>query len=81
LATASGWQHLRTTPAARVKAIRHGQQPWGVRIVVDLDRPTLGKSATAVSTKAKEDKGTRTIVPIMFIKNGQSRLMRQLTQP
>jgi exopolysaccharide biosynthesis protein len=47
LAVLAGWQlqadgdTLRiTTPAARVKAIRHAQQPWGVRIVVDLDRPT-----------------------------------------
>ena len=47
LAVLAGWQlqvdgnTLRiTTPAARVKAIRQGQQSWGVRIVVDLDRPT-----------------------------------------
>lgn len=47
LAASSGWQFSRngntlqiTTPTARVKAIRKGQQPWGERIVVDLDRPT-----------------------------------------
>lgn len=47
LATLEGWQlqtngnTLRiTTPAAKVKAIRLGKQPWGMRIVVDLNRPT-----------------------------------------
>ncbi len=29
-----------TTPAARVRTIRQGKQPWGDRIVVDLDNPT-----------------------------------------
>lgn len=48
LGTLAGWQLKRngdtlqiTTPTARVKAIRNGQQPWGDRIVVDLDRPTF----------------------------------------
>ena len=42
-----GWQMqvdgdiLRlTTPEARIRTIREGKQPWGDRIVVDLDRPT-----------------------------------------
>ena len=44
----AGWQFsanddtLRiTTPAAKMQAIRQGRQPWGDRIVVDLDRPTF----------------------------------------
>jgi len=47
LAQVEGWQLstqgntlLITTPAAKVGAIRLEQQPWGDRIVVDLDRPT-----------------------------------------
>lgn len=46
LARQSGWQvqasgaTLRiTTPAARVLAIRQGKQPWGDRLVLELDRP------------------------------------------
>lgn len=43
----AGWQvqasgntlHI-TLPAARVQAIRQGRQPWGDRIVIDLNRPT-----------------------------------------
>lgn len=29
-----------TTPVARVKGLRQGQQIWGDRLVIDLDRPT-----------------------------------------
>jgi hypothetical protein len=43
----AGWQIqasgniLRiTSPVARVQAIRQGRQPWGDRIVLDLNRPT-----------------------------------------
>lgn len=44
----AGWQVstngdiLRiNTPPARVQVIRQGRQPWGDRIVFDLDRPTI----------------------------------------
>ncbi|NJR50725.1 MAG: phosphodiester glycosidase family protein [Leptolyngbyaceae cyanobacterium CSU_1_3] len=47
LAQQHGWQlqttgqNLRiTTPTARLVGIRQGQQPFGDRIVIDLDRPT-----------------------------------------
>jgi hypothetical protein len=46
LAQRWGWQ-LRpngpvlqiSTPAAKVLAVRHGKQPWGDRLVLELDRP------------------------------------------
>jgi len=41
----------------QVKAIRHGQQPWGVRIVVDLDRLPLSKSGNSSQYESKKDKG------------------------
>jgi Phosphodiester glycosidase len=47
LVTRFGWQvqvsgtALQiTTPAAKVLGIRQGNQPWGDRVVIDLDRPT-----------------------------------------
>ncbi|HEY9806794.1 MAG TPA: phosphodiester glycosidase family protein [Candidatus Obscuribacterales bacterium] len=47
LATRTGWQVktsgstlLVTTPKSQLTAIRQGRQPWGDRIVIDLDRPT-----------------------------------------
>ncbi|WP_199295752.1 phosphodiester glycosidase family protein [Trichocoleus sp. FACHB-591] len=47
LATRTGWQ-VRTSgstllinaPTSQLTSIRQGRQPWGTRIVVDLDRPT-----------------------------------------
>ncbi|NES86973.1 MAG: hypothetical protein F6K10_39780, partial [Moorea sp. SIO2B7] len=52
-AKTAGWQlqvhgdklYISSMPA-RVKAIRQGRQPWGNRIVLDLDRQPSGKSMT-----------------------------------
>lgn len=47
LATRTGWQVspsgstlLINTPTSQLTSIRQGRQPWGNRIVIDLDRPT-----------------------------------------
>lgn len=57
LATQAKWQlevngnTLRiNSPPATVKAIRQGVQPWGARIVVDLDRPTFWQTQQQLIT-------------------------------
>lgn len=46
-----------SSPPATVRAIRQGRQPWGARIVIDLDRPTpwqvarLTKGGDAVESR------------------------------
>lgn len=65
LVTKAGWQLQRegdilqiTTPAARITGMRQGKQPWGDRLVVDLDRPTpwqLTQQRPAAKPKALAD--------------------------
>lgn len=53
LATAAGWQWKAqgtvlelTVPVATLSGLRAGDQTWGKRVVIDLDRPVLWRQAT-----------------------------------
>jgi hypothetical protein len=62
---ASGNTLKITSPAAKVQAIRQGNQPWGDRIVFDLNRPTAWQINRSLLAKPQ-------------IKNGRSQLREQL---
>lgn len=64
----AGWQlqpsgntlHI-TSPAARVQTIRQGRQPWGDRIVLDLNRPTSWQIQQQSVSKTSNQEWTITI--------------------
>ncbi len=64
----AGWQvqpsgnTLRiTSPTARVQTIRQGRQPWGDRIVLDLNRPTSWQIKQQSVSKTSNQEWTLTI--------------------
>ncbi|MBV5260684.1 phosphodiester glycosidase family protein [Synechococcus moorigangaii CMS01] len=65
LATAQQWQVRAngnilelTTPKAQVLAVRQAQQPWGMRFVVDLDRPVLWQKVNPTTLRLQSDYGS-----------------------
>lgn len=77
LATAQQWQVRAngnvlelSTPKAQILAARQAQQPWGTRLVIDLDRPVLWQKVTPTKLRLQSDYGAT-----------NQRLRAQLTGP
>lgn len=70
LAQQSGWQMQAVgdvlqiaAPAAKIQGIRLGQQPWGGRIVLDLDRPAAWQ-VTRLTNSRDAIKGREIVVSV-----------------